>query len=92
MGVVAFRADASLDIGTGHIMRCLTLANALKARGERCLFICREHLGNLIELIIDAGFETLTLPAAAEAAGKSHKDWLGVSWQTDFELLFAKHL
>lgn len=87
MGVVAFRADASLDIGTGHIMRCLTLANALRARGERCLFICREHPGNLIELIIDAGFETLTLPAAAaEAAGKSYKDWLGVSLQADVEL------
>ncbi|MDB4210951.1 UDP-2,4-diacetamido-2,4,6-trideoxy-beta-L-altropyranose hydrolase [Ascidiaceihabitans sp.] len=84
MGVVAFRADASLDIGTGHIMRCLTLANALHANGERCLFICRQHPGNLIELITDAGFETLILPVAA--AGKSHKDWLRVNWRADVEL------
>lgn len=83
MGVVAFRADASLDIGTGHVMRCLTLAKALHANGERCLFICRQHPGNLIALIIDAGFETFILP---EAADRSHTDWLGVSWQADVEL------
>ena len=47
----AFRADASIQIGTGHIMRCLTLADALREQGAQCRFICREHEGHLIDNI-----------------------------------------
>lgn len=38
---VVFRTDASQDIGSGHVMRCLTLAHALKGQGVDVLFICR---------------------------------------------------
>ena len=54
---IAIRADASRDIGTGHVMRCLTLADALRERGAQCSFICREHKGNLINLIAQRGRE-----------------------------------
>ena len=48
---VVFRVDASLKMGTGHVMRCLTLANELKQQNHEIVFICRELTGNLILLI-----------------------------------------
>ena len=59
---IAFRADASIQIGTGHVMRCLTLADALRERGAQCSFICRQHLGNLVDLIKQRGHQVHALP------------------------------
>jgi len=89
---VAFRADASLHIGTGHIMRSLTLAEALSARGYECYFISREHPGHQLELIRQRGFAAIALPVGAidfqvDLAGGSnlpaHAAWLGCDWQSD---------
>ena len=59
---IIFRTDASLDIGIGHVMRCLTLAQVLRDKGAKCHFICREHVGNLLDLIRQRGFEAQALP------------------------------
>ena len=48
--MIVFRVDASLKIGTGHVMRCLTLANLLKKKFVDVSFICREHKGNLLTI------------------------------------------
>ncbi|MBX2860046.1 MAG: UDP-2,4-diacetamido-2,4,6-trideoxy-beta-L-altropyranose hydrolase [Vampirovibrio sp.] len=50
---IIFRADASVEIGTGHIMRCLTLAQALQQQGHHVQFICRQLPGNLIQWLQD---------------------------------------
>jgi UDP-2,4-diacetamido-2,4,6-trideoxy-beta-L-altropyranose hydrolase len=86
---IVFRVDASLSIGTGHVMRCLTLADALAADGAECHFLCREHPGHLIEAIRARGYPVHALPAIAPAAQEeetpplAHADWLGASWQDD---------
>ena len=59
---IGLRADASLDIGAGHVMRCLALADALRERGARCRFICRAYPGNLLDLIRERGHEARALP------------------------------
>jgi len=57
---IGFRADASTFIGTGHVMRSLTLALELRSRGAICYFVCQDLEGNINELITDQGFEVRT--------------------------------
>jgi UDP-2,4-diacetamido-2,4,6-trideoxy-beta-L-altropyranose hydrolase len=92
---IVFRTDASLQIGSGHVMRCLTLAEALAAQGATCQFICRQLEGNLIDTIAQRGFEVTPLPApyAADDAqdlnegdsysSNEYKHWLGISYIKD---------
>lgn len=58
-----FRTDANREIGSGHLMRCLALADALSMQGAECVFLCRlAGLGSLADRIVAAGHELLLLP------------------------------
>jgi len=61
---VVIRADASVWIGSGHIMRCLVLADALKSLGHEVIFACLPLEGNLFSIIEQRGFpiSQLSLP------------------------------
>ncbi len=81
---VAFRTDASIEIGTGHVMRCLTLADALADKGVQCTFICREHAGNLIEHIRSKGHAVYSLPMGNGVdTDLAHSAWLGATQVQD---------
>ena len=94
---IVFRTDASFDIGTGHVMRCLTLANALSKNGAECHFICRAHTNNLIAFIKEHGYQVHVLPSEESSSIKrnvnikgdknklAHSHWLCASWQIDAE-------
>jgi UDP-2,4-diacetamido-2,4,6-trideoxy-beta-L-altropyranose hydrolase len=58
---VAIRTDASLAVGTGHVMRCLTFANKMAGRGAAVTFLCRKDTGHLCDQIEQAGFAVRTL-------------------------------
>jgi len=60
---VVFRVDASTRIGAGHLMRCLSLAEALNEKNIQTSFICREHRGNLIAFMREKAFSVIALPA-----------------------------
>ena len=61
---VVFRVDSSVGMGSGHLMRCLTLATALRERGAQLHFICRDHKGNLIDLLKQKALPVTVIPAS----------------------------
>ena len=61
---VCIRADASTLIGTGHIVRCLTLAKRLSQKGSSVSFFSREIPGHLCASTEKAGFRTERLSDA----------------------------
>ena len=58
---VLIRADASAKIGTGHLMRCLALAQGWRAQGGQGTFITACESGGLLQLLSDEGFRAITL-------------------------------
>ena len=77
---VVFRVDSSTQIGSGHLMRCLTLATALREKGANCVFICRSHPNNLTSLAVKKGFTVYELPQGSDP--RSAED-LGVPPEVD---------
>lgn len=87
---IVFRTDASLQIGTGHIMRSLTLADALAGKGAECEFICREHSGHLIEHIREKDYTVHSLPVRSEIdTDLAHSAWLGATQEQDVQACAA---
>lgn len=91
---IVFRVDASLQMGTGHVMRCLTLADALQKQGSEVSFICREHKGNLIKYIESKGYIVCRLDILSsdieelnqsENNPLAHAHWLGATQKKDAE-------
>lgn len=78
-----FRTDASLTIGSGHLMRCLTLARALRAQGHLIWFACRQHPGHLLGLPEAEGFATLVLAELATPPEHGYAAWLGATEAED---------
>ena len=85
MGVIVFRADASSLIGSGHVMRCLTLAQRLhKEENAKVIFIMRKLLGNLIDVVRKQSFAVLVLPPADQDYElEDYGLWLTVPMEVD---------
>ncbi len=76
-----FRVDSSTIMGSGHLMRCLTLANELKNQDHKVVFICGELQGNLVGLI---KHNVLVLPKDDNfKANDMYLSWLGSTQEED---------
>lgn len=53
------RADANSEIATGHVMRCLTIADELKSRGKEVCFITADYFPD--EIIRKRGYTSICL-------------------------------
>ncbi|MDK9723668.1 MAG: UDP-2,4-diacetamido-2,4,6-trideoxy-beta-L-altropyranose hydrolase [Sterolibacteriaceae bacterium MAG5] len=80
---VAIRADASTWIGSGHVVRCTTLARELLRLGAEVVFICREMPGDRCDWLAKQGFSVLRLSPVTKclevASGRGYEGWLGLS-------------
>jgi hypothetical protein len=86
---IAFRTDASLQIGTGQVMRCLTLADALRERGARCTFICRLHSGHLLDMVTQRGHHAVALLNGGATTALIGWWWTITPWTTAGNMPFA---
>ena len=82
-----FRADASRDIGGGHVVRCLALANALVGFGWSCAFACRKETAETVPALNDSGYDLLLL----ECEETQEPSELLSRWPDSVNLLVVDH-
>lgn len=85
---VLIRADAAPEIGTGHIMRTLVLADLLREQDAQISYACRSFQGSLAGLIKDRGYEVRALSPAKKPKKDNTRTWLGAPEEQDVDETF----
>lgn len=102
---IYFRVDASVHIGSGHVMRCLSLAESFSKTGHDVVFVMRMQLGDLCDYAESRGFKVARLPMSHGSKlpenSADYQAWLQVpelddaddflSVATDAELIVIDH-
>jgi len=82
---VVIRTDSSQKIGSGHVMRCLSLAEELRKSCVDVEFIVRNHIGNINKQIEKNGFQVNLLPKQnnKQQSLAGYEKWLGLKQSID---------
>lgn len=89
---IIFRVDASRLMGSGHLHRCMSLAEQLRERRAEVCFISRAHPGHMLELLARNCFPVRVLPGSPGSAvvdNDRYAVWRGVSQEQDAEETLA---
>jgi UDP-2,4-diacetamido-2,4,6-trideoxy-beta-L-altropyranose hydrolase len=90
---VVFRVDASKWIGSGHVVRCLVLADELKRRSFNISFACLPQESDLIAYIESRGYSVCRLTQPVKPVIPKHnadyQGWLQRSQTEDAEDFIA---
>lgn len=70
---IAIRADSSSRVGTGHVMRCLALADELRERDCDVFFLSRILPGDIIAVIRNSRFQVANLHSSEYSESKDAK-------------------
>ena len=63
---VFIRSDASVQMGAGHVMRCLALAEGFREQGLRPIFLTRTEEPLYLAAIRQRGFSWVRIPKSVE--------------------------
>lgn len=82
--VAVIRVDSSEQIGSGHLMRCLTLAERMRKKNAEVHFISRDLIGSLHRLVTEHGFFLHLLPRHEMNPNLTgYAAWLTISQEMD---------
>ena len=89
MNGILFRVDASeINIGSGHLFRCVNLAKELQEYSFKINFLLRDLPGDFDQIVTRNGFDLIKLPLNKPNKYKTSNfknSWLGESYQIDAE-------
>ncbi len=88
---ILFRADGNAEIGSGHLRRCLALAEQLSIGGAHCLFVCRASPDSFNYLVTQSGFELIQLEYEGDVAEQDAQETLSKIQHDQFYAVIVDH-
>lgn len=85
------RADASSELGSGHVLRSLALTDELRRRGGEAVFVCVDAPGHLAEWIWERGYAVRTIQAQCSPAADAQAMREAAAADGPFDWLWVDH-
>ena len=78
---IFFRVDSGNIIGTGHLIRCLKLANYFE--NHNIFFICKNFIGNINKKVLEFNYILKEICLDVTNISFDHRTWLGENYKSD---------